>query len=71
MKQTVCTLFGLLGAGIAWAFGGWDAAMAALLVCMGVDYVSGFPCAASANVLMLSLACCDMNSLVASFVIIV
>ena len=41
MKQTVCTLFGLLGAGIAWAFGGWDAAMAALLVCMGVDYVSG------------------------------
>ena len=41
MNQTVCTLFGLLGAGIAWAFGGWDAAMAALLVCMGVDYVSG------------------------------
>ena len=41
MTPTVCTLFGLLGAGIAWAFGGWDAAMAALLVCMGVDYVSG------------------------------
>ena len=41
MKQTVCTTLGLLGAGISWAFGGWDAAMAALLVCMGVDYLSG------------------------------
>ena len=41
MKQTVCTILGLLGAGISWAFGGWDAAMAALLVCMGVDYLSG------------------------------
>ncbi|MDD5863545.1 MAG: phage holin family protein [Firmicutes bacterium] len=41
MKQTICTMLGLLGAAIAWAFGGWDAAMAALLVCMGVDYVSG------------------------------
>ena len=41
MKQTVCTTLGLLGAGISRAFGGWDAAMAALLVCMGVDYLSG------------------------------
>ena len=41
MKQTVCTIFGLLGAGIAWAFGGWDTALIALLICMGVDYVSG------------------------------
>lgn len=41
MKQMVCTIFGLLGAGIAWAFGGWDTALIALLICMGVDYVSG------------------------------
>ena len=41
MKQSACTILGLLGAGISWAFGGWDAAMAALLVCMGVDYLSG------------------------------
>ena len=31
----------MLGAGLAWAFGGWDTALIALLICMGVDYVSG------------------------------
>ena len=41
IKQTVCTALGLLGAAVSRAFGGWDAAMAALLVCMGVDYLSG------------------------------
>ena len=41
MKETICTALGILGAGIAWAFGGWDAALMALLVCMGVDYISG------------------------------
>ena len=41
MKETVCTFFALAGAAASWAFGGWDAAMAALLVCMGVDYLSG------------------------------
>ena len=41
MKQALCTVLGLLGGAVSWAFGGWDAAMAALLVCMGVDYLSG------------------------------
>ena len=41
MKQILCTAAGMLGAALTWAFGGWDAALAALLVCMGVDYVSG------------------------------
>lgn len=41
MKESICTVLGILGAGIAWAFGGWDAAMAALLVCIAVDYISG------------------------------
>ena len=41
MKQTICTLFGLLGAAISWAFGGWDTALAALVICMAVDYISG------------------------------
>lgn len=41
MKQLFCTLSGCIGAAISWAFGGLDAAMAALLVCMAVDYVSG------------------------------
>ena len=41
MKQTICTAMGLLGSMLAAAFGGWDAAMAALMVCLAVDYVSG------------------------------
>ena len=41
MKDLFCTAAGLIGSAICWAFGGWDAAMAALLVCMGVDYLSG------------------------------
>ena len=41
MKQSICTAFGLLGAAVSWAFGGWDTALAALVVCMSVDYISG------------------------------
>ena len=41
MKQYLCTVVGVLGATAAWAFGGWDTALVALLICMGVDYVSG------------------------------
>lgn len=41
MKQEFCTTLGILGAMAAGAFGGWDAAMAALLTCMAVDYLSG------------------------------
>lgn len=41
MKESICTFFGLLGAGIAAAFGGWDAALMALTVCICVDYLSG------------------------------
>lgn len=41
MKETICTILGVIGSAICWAFGGWDAAMAALLTCIAVDYVSG------------------------------
>ena len=41
MKQSICTVLALVGSGIAAAFGGWDAALAALMVCIGVDYISG------------------------------
>lgn len=41
MKQYFCAVTGCIGAALSWAFGGWDAAMAALLMCMAVDYVSG------------------------------
>jgi hypothetical protein len=32
MKETVCTLTGILGSGLCLLFGGWDAAMMALTV---------------------------------------
>lgn len=41
MKETACTLAGVIGSAICWVFGGWDAAIGALLICMAVDYVSG------------------------------
>ena len=41
MKELICTAVGMAGAAAAWAFGGWDTALAALLICMGVDYISG------------------------------
>lgn len=41
MKETICTMLGILGSAVASAFGGWDAAMTALMVCICVDYLSG------------------------------
>lgn len=41
MKESICTVLGMIGAGIAAAFGGWDAALMALTVCICVDYISG------------------------------
>ena len=41
MKETLCTIFGLLGSALCWAFSGWDAALKALVICMAVDYISG------------------------------
>ena len=41
MKESFCTALGVIGAALAAAFGGWDAAMTALMVCISVDYISG------------------------------
>lgn len=41
MKETLCTVFGLVGSALCWAFGGWDAGLTALVICMSVDYISG------------------------------
>ena len=41
MKQALCTAAGMIGAAAAWAFGGWDSAMIALVICIAADYVSG------------------------------
>lgn len=41
LKELFCSAMGVLGAAAAWAFGGWDTALAALMICMAVDYISG------------------------------
>ena len=41
MKATICTAVGMAGGYIASLFGGWDAAIMTLVICMAVDYVSG------------------------------
>lgn len=41
MKQSICTFAGVVGSLAAAAFGGWDTALMALVICMGVDYISG------------------------------
>ena len=41
MKDIICSLLGILGSAICWALGGWDTAIATLLVCISVDYISG------------------------------
>lgn len=41
MKTGICTAVGVVGGFIASLFGGWDAALTALLIFMGVDYATG------------------------------
>lgn len=41
MKQTICSIFGVIGSTIATLFGGWDAGLATLLIFMALDYVTG------------------------------
>lgn len=41
MKQTICTILGVIGSAIASLFGGWDAGLATLIIFMAVDYISG------------------------------
>ena len=42
----ICTGFGLVGSGIAAAFGGWDAGLMTLVILMAIDYLTGFLVAA-------------------------
>ena len=41
MKETICTVVGIVGSFVAWLFGGWDASIRALLLFMAVDYATG------------------------------
>ena len=40
-KQMICTAVGAVGSFIASIFGGWDTALATLLIFMAVDYITG------------------------------
>ena len=41
MKNGLCTVIGTVGGFIASLFGGWDTALATLLIFMAVDYATG------------------------------
>lgn len=41
MKSGFCTVVGMVGGAIASLFGGWDAALLTLLICMAIDYITG------------------------------
>ena len=41
MKNTICTIFGIIGSGIASMFGGWTASLTTLLIFMCIDYLTG------------------------------
>ena len=46
MKETICTVIGVVGGFIAALIGGWDSALVTLVIFMGVDFVTGFVTAA-------------------------
>lgn len=41
MKEWICTVVGVVGAGIASVFGGWDSALNTLIIFMEIDYITG------------------------------
>lgn len=41
MKSLVCSIFGAVGSGVAYIFGGWDASIITLLIFMAIDYLTG------------------------------
>jgi toxin secretion/phage lysis holin len=41
MKAFICGAIGFIGGGIAYLFGGWDASLITLLICMICDYITG------------------------------
>ena len=41
MKNAICAAVGLIGGYLAHIFGGWDAALSTLCICMAADYITG------------------------------
>ena len=46
MKDTICLIAGIVGGFIATLLGGWDSALATLVMFMGIDFVTGIVTAA-------------------------
>lgn len=46
MKETICTISGLIGGFIAAIFGGWDSALVTLVIFMAIDFFTGVVTAA-------------------------
>ena len=49
MKDTICTVIGLIGGTIAALFGGWDTALQTLVIFMAIDYITGYSAAAKSG----------------------
>lgn len=41
MKETICTVAGLVGSAFATLFGGWSLGLTTLIICMVIDYTTG------------------------------
>ncbi len=41
MKETICTITGVVGAWIAALLGGWNSALGTLIIFMAADYITG------------------------------
>lgn len=41
MKSFILGFFGVVGSGVAYALGGWDASVVTLLIFMGIDFITG------------------------------
>lgn len=46
MKENICTLIGMFGGFIAAILGGWDSALATLIIFMAIDFTTGLIAAA-------------------------
>ena len=41
MRETICTVLGVVGGTLAAAFGGWNAALTTLVFFLSLDYLTG------------------------------
>ena len=46
MKETICTIIGIVGGFITAILGGWDSALATLIIFMAIDFTTGLIAAA-------------------------